>query len=116
MNSFPPAPSANQRFPWKIIVRALLGSLLAIALGYMVYTFAYAYPYCTGPHLSNCGLGPGLALFASMVFAGAALVLSLLLVYLWPKSPMPLALQRTCKLLAGVSAICLISHIVRLNL
>lgn len=81
-----------------------------------VLAFAYAYPHCRGTHMTNCGIGPALALFASLVSSGAALVIGALLLLLWQASPMSLAAQRTCKLFTGASAIYLIGCLVILNL
>ena len=81
-----------------------------------VLAFAYAYPHCRGTHMTNCGIGPALALFASLVSSGAALVIGALLLLLWQASPMSLEAQRTCKLFTGASAIYLIGCLVILNL
>ena len=111
-----PTPAAAGGPPWKTLVRGLLGLLFAAAIVFTVVAFAYAYPYCRGPHMTNCGIGPALALFASLVSSGAALVIGVLLLLLWQASPMSLALQRTCKLFTGASAIYLIGCLVIVNL
>lgn len=111
-----PTPAAAGGLPWKTLVRGLLGLLFVAAMIFTVVAFAYAYPYCRGPRMTNCGIGPALALFASLVSSGAALVIGVLLLLLWQASPMSLALQRTCQLFTGASAIYLIGCLVIVNL
>ena len=111
-----PAPASANGLPWRTIVRSLLGLLFVAAIVFTVVAFAYAYPYCKGPHLTGCGIGPAVALFTSLVSSGAALVIGVLLLLLWQASPMSLALQRTCKLFTGASAIYLIGCLVIVNL
>jgi hypothetical protein len=94
----------------------MLGLVFVAALVCTPLAFAYAYPHCSGARMVNCGWGPALVLFGSMLSSGLALVVGALLLLLWQAQPMSRGVQMTCKLLTGASAVYLFGSLVILNL
>jgi len=110
------APSSPAKgFPWRTTVRGLLGLVFVVALVAAPVAFALAYPHCTGAWLTNCGLGPAVLLYASMLASGIALIVGALLLLLWQAEPMSRGLLLACKLLTGASAVYLLACLVVAN-
>lgn len=94
----------------------MLGLLFTASLLFTPLAFAYAYVHCTGFRMLNCGLGPALVLFSSLLSSGLALIMGALLLLLWQSAPMSRPLQRSCQILTGASTIYLLGCLVILTL
>jgi hypothetical protein len=105
----------NDGMPWRRIVRGMLGLVFVLALLCTPLAFALAYPHCAGARMTNCGIGPALLLFGSLLSSGIALVVGALLLLLWQAQPMTRGVQIACKLFTGVAALFLLGCLVILN-
>jgi hypothetical protein len=112
--SVPTSPTDG--FPWRTIARGILGLVFVVAFVCVPVAFALAYPHCTGARMTNCGMGPALLLYGSLLASGVALIVGALLLLLWQSQPMSGGLQLTCKLLTSASAIYLLAILVMVNL